>query len=246
MPKILLVSLRSGELAEQIATAEELDFLRATRLDPADLTHINLGSTDDTVGDLSLVDGILVGGCSLNISNPVWDEWQHHVHAQMRRLADSGIPVFFVCYGTSWLVHEHGGIIGPAHAESSGPSVVRLTEEGRRDPLCRGLPVEFTSLTGHTESVEKLGEGITLLADGPSCPVQLIRVGETVWASQFHADMDAAAMRSRMDFYHDYGYFSPDDYHTIVASLPSIDTTSANRLLENFVDYCGRRSASAA
>lgn len=238
MPKILLVSLRSDELAGQIAAAEERDFLQAMCLDPADLTHVNIRTPEDSAGDLSAYDGILVGGCSLNITNEHWDDWQLHVHAELRRICDSGLPVFLVCYGNSWLVHEYGGEIGHSHAEDSGSTVVELTAEGRRDPLCAGLPETFTSLTGHTENVEKLGEGITLLATGPTCPVQFIRIGDRVWATQFHADMDAVAMRSRMDFYYDYGYFSPADYETILAALPSIDTTWSNKLLENFVDHC--------
>lgn len=240
MPQILLVSLRSGELAEQIAAAEERDFLQATRLDPADLTHVNIASTADSAGDLTAYDGILVGGCSLNITNETWDEWQHHIHAELTRICDSGVPVFLVCYGTSWLVHEHGGTIGHSHAESSGETVVELTPAGQADPLCDGLPDSFTSLTGHTENVEKLGDGLTVLATGPTCPVQFVRRGDRVWATQFHADMDAVAMRSRMDFYYDYGYFSTEDYETILAALPAIDTTWSNKLLENFVDHCKR------
>lgn len=240
MPQILLVSLRSGELADQIAAAEERDFLQATRLDPADLTHINIDSTSVTAGDLSAYDGILVGGCSLNITNDTWDAWQLHVHAELERICDSGVPVFLVCYGNSWLVHRHGGVIGHSHAENSGETVVELTEAGRQDPLCAGLPDSFTSLTGHTENVEKFGPGIELLATGPTCPVQFIRVGDRVWATQFHADMDAVAMRSRMDFYYDYGYFSPADYESILATLPSIDTTWSNKLLANFVAWCKR------
>ncbi|RSZ63497.1 glutamine amidotransferase [Corynebacterium hylobatis] len=246
MPNFLLVSLRSGELAEQIAAAELRDFLRATRLDPADLTHVNIAEVSQTAGELDGYDGVLVGGSSLNITNPHWDEWQLHVHEEMARISGSGVPAFLVCYGASWLSHMHGGQVGPAHAEGSGPTVIELTEEGRRDPLCAGLPETFTSLTGHTESVELLGADLTVLATGPSCPVQFLRAGEHVWATQFHADMDAQAMKDRMDFYYDYGYFSPDDYHTIVASLPSINTTWSNRLLANFVDYCTSRAGARA
>lgn len=70
----------------------------------------------------------------------------------------------------------------------------------------------------------------------------MIRANETTWACQFHAEMDAQAMKTRMDFYKDYGYFSPEDYDTIVSSLPSIDTTYSNRVLRNFIEVCeGKR-----
>ena len=37
-----------------------------------------------------------------------------------------------------------------------------------------------------------LPEGATLLAVGDAVPTQAIRLGETTWATQFHAEVDAA------------------------------------------------------
>lgn len=51
--------------------------------------------------------------------------------------------------------------------------------------------------------------------------MQMVRYGDHVWATQFHAEMDAQAMQTRMDFFADYGYFSPEDYDAIVKGLPS-------------------------
>lgn len=238
MPKVLLVSLRAGDISDQIAMAEHRDFLQATGLDPEDLPQIVIDSPDVSAGDLSGYDGILVGGSSLNITNEHWDEWQLHAHAEMQRIVDSGLPVFLVCYGASWLARTSGGEVSHSHPEQSGPTIVELTDAGRRDVLTAGFPDRFTSLTGHTENSESVGPAVTVLATGPTCPIQFVRTGEQVWATQFHSDMDAVAMRARMDYYYDYGYFSPDDYDAIVAELPNIDTTWSNRLLRNFVAYC--------
>ena len=71
---------------------------------------------------------------------------------------------------------------------------------------------------------------------------QVVRYGDRVWAAQFHAEMDADAMRTRMDFYHDYGYFPPEDYARIVADLPNHDVAVANSLLRRFAQYCASRS----
>ena len=121
---------------------------------------------------------------------------------------------------------------------TSGVGLSLSTDAGRQDVLTAGFPDSFTSLTGHTENSESVGPAVTVLATGPTCPIQFVRTGEQVWATQFHSDMDAVAMRARMDYYYDYGYFSPDDYDAIVAELPNIDTTWSNRLLRNFVAYC--------
>ena len=126
------------------------------------------------------------------------------------------------------------------HPEASGPTIVNLLPAADHDPLLRGLPKLFTALTGHTENAEPLTghPKLTLLADGPTCPVQIVRYRDRVWATQFHAEMDAAAMKTRMDFYYDYGYFPQADYDDIVAGLPSVDTVSANEIVKRFADFC--------
>ena len=125
-----------------------------------------------------------------------------------------------------------------SHAESSGGSVVELLPAALSDPVCGGLPDRFMGLTGHTESIAEVGPGVTVLASGPTCPVQLFRWGGNKWASQFHCEMDAAAMEARMRFFIDYGYFSRADFASIVASLGSVDVRWAHRVLQNFISYC--------
>ncbi|AGF72507.1 glutamine amidotransferase [Corynebacterium halotolerans] len=240
MASILLLSLRADSLAREVAAAEYRDFLQATGLRREELTLRMLDSTEATVGDVSGFDGVVVGGSAFNITDAHWSPLQRHIHSQLVRLTASDIPVFFVCYGNSWLAHATGGRIGDTHPENSGPTLVELTDAGREDVLTRDLPIRFTSLTGHKENIVEVSQQATVLATGPTCPVQMIRVGADTWASQFHVEMDAVAMKARMDFYYDYGYFSPGDYETIVAGLPSVDTTFSHRLLQNFVSHSTR------
>lgn len=241
MVNLLLVSLRYGETAPAVAAAEYRDICEAAGLTQEQTTHLIIDSTKVQLPDLKQFDGVIVGGSSLNITNDEWSDWQHHIHQQLAFLVEAELPVFLICFGASWLAHHVGGTVGHTHAETSGKTVVRLTPEAAQDALARHLPQEFTSLTGHTEAVESLpvdSDDVTVLADGPTCPVQLLRVGDSTWASQFHAEMDAVAMKNRMDFFYDYGYFSPEDYLDIVNSLPEIDTTWSNELITIFVRYC--------
>lgn len=238
MPKILLLSLRDGPLGNSVAAAEARDVMAATSLTNDTLVHRIIGEPDHVVGSLDGISGIIVGGSSLNITNESWSHWQNHVHRELASLIDGPLPVFLICYGTSWLAHHTGGSVTNNHAEPSGGTIVDLTSEARHDPLLETFPATFTALTGHTENVETVSDELVVLATGESCPVQLVRYGDHVWASQFHTEMDAQAMKTRMDFYFDYGYFSPEDYDEIVAGLPEIDTTWSNELLERFVQHC--------
>ena len=163
---------------------------------------------------------------------------QQHVHAQLATLIDAPIPVMFICFGASLVAHLKGGKVGRTHPEESSASIVELTPEAIADPLMASLPTRFEVLTGHTENVVALPSSATLLATGPNCPIQLYRANDTTWASQFHAEMDAAALETRMRFYFDYGYFSPEDFDSIVASIKTVDTRYSHQILRNFVAHC--------
>ena len=235
MRSFLLVSPRHGQT---IAAAEHRDFLTAAGLEPEELDLVMIDTAQAELPDLSGYDGIFVGGSPFNISSPEYGEEQLHVHELLAELIDSKTPVMFVCFGNGLIAHLDGGAVGHTHPESAGPTTVEITPLGALDPLLRDIPQTFTALTGHTENVTVVGAHSVVLATGETCPVQMVRANDTTWACQFHADMDAIAMKNRMDFYKDYGYFSPEAYDSIVSSLPEIDTTHANQILRNFVRYC--------
>ncbi|MCP1387082.1 gamma-glutamyl-gamma-aminobutyrate hydrolase family protein [Corynebacterium sp. TA-R-1] len=244
MAQLLFLSLRNGEIGPQVARAEYHDALQSAGLDEVDMELRVIDAPGVALGPLDGVAGVIVGGSSLNVTNSepeLYDDYQKHVHAVLAELIESGVPVFFVCFGLSWLVHQFGGNVGHDHAEDSGPTTVSVTDAGREDVLLAGAPAEFTALTGHTENPQEVPEELTLLATGPDGLVQIVRYGDHVWATQFHAEMDADAMRTRMDFYYDYGYFAPEDYARIVADLPNHDVAAANGLVRRFAEYCAAR-----
>lgn len=234
MSKLLFLSLRNGEIGPDVAHAEYHDALRATGLSEVDMELRVIDSPDSELGPLDPVSGIIVGGCSLNVTNPERDAWRKRIDDILSAAVDSGKPVFFVCFGISWLVDHLGGEVGRTHPEPSGPTTVNVVAE---DELA-GPNGTFTALTGHTENPVRVPDSLTVVATGPDGMVQMVRYTDRVWATQFHAEMDADAMRTRMDFFHDYGYFPAEEYARIVADLPNHDVSRANGLLRTFARLC--------
>lgn len=234
MSKLLFLSLRNGEIGPDVAHAEYHDALRATGLSEVDMELRVIDSPDSELGPLDPVSGIIVGGCSLNVTNPERDAWHKRIDAILSAAVDSDKPVFFVCFGISWLVDHLGGEVGRTHPEPSGPTTVNVVAE---DELA-GPNGTFTALTGHTENPVRVPDSLTVVATGPDGMVQIVRYTDRVWATQFHAEMDADAMRTRMDFFHDYGYFPAEEYARIVADLPNHDVSRANGLLRTFARLC--------
>ena len=234
MSKLLFLSLRNGEIGPDVAHAEYHDALRATGLSEVDMELRVIDSPDSELGPLDPVSGIIVGGCSLNVTNPERDAWHKRIDDILSATVDSDKPVFFVCFGISWLVDHLGGEVGRTHPEPSGPTTVNVVAE---DELA-GPNGTFTALTGHTENPVRVPDSLTVVATGPDGMVQIVRYTDRVWATQFHAEMDADAMRTRMDFFHDYGYFPAEEYARIVADLPNHDVSRANGLLRTFARLC--------
>ena len=234
MSKLLFLSLRNGEIGPDVAHAEYHDALRATGLSEVDMELRVIDSPDSELGPLDPVSGIIVGGCSLNVTNPERDAWHKRIDDILSATVSSGKPVFFVCFGISWLVDHLGGEVGRTHPEPSGPTTVNVVA----DDVLAGPSGTFTALTGHTENPVRVPDSVTVVATAPDGMVQMVRYTDRVWATQFHAEMDADAMRTRMDFFHNYGYFPAEEYARIVADLPNHDVSRANGLLRTFARLC--------
>ncbi|MBC3185535.1 glutamine amidotransferase [Corynebacterium sp. zg-331] len=240
MSLFLMLSLRENEA---VAASEYRDFVQATGLSPELLEHRIFDSAGFRVGDVSRYDGIFVGGSSLNMSTPQYGAWQVAVVRELSSLLDSPTPVFFTCFGTGLIAQVLGGRIGHEYAEQTSASRVELTAAGRTDPVFGSLPTTFEALTGHTECVIDPSPRATVVASGPTCLVQALRVGPHTWATQFHPEMDVEGMARRMNFYRHHGYFPDEEFEAIVDSLRGVDTSHAHRILRNFVGYCRARAA---
>jgi GMP synthase (glutamine-hydrolysing) len=246
---ILLLSIRADDAA---ADNEYESFLSLAGLEERDLRRFRLEQHE--LGDVDLREwsAIWVGGGPFNYSDhadtksPV----QRRVEADLYRLLDAVVqadfPFFGACYGVGALGSHQGAVIGRRYGEPVGCVRVGLTEAGQRDPLLRELPDAFDAFTGHKESVEELPDHAVLLATSESCPVQMFRVGSNVYATQFHPEMDAAAMCTRIDVYKHAGYFHPDQADELKALAWDSDVLHPPAILREFVRRYGRDRVEAA
>ena len=78
--------------------------------------------------------------------------------------------------------------------EELGSLPVALTEEGCRDPLFAGMPVEFDTFQWHHDSFD-IPDGGVLLASSTACPHQAFRVGSAAWGTQFHPEVTERIIR---------------------------------------------------
>ncbi|KAB1503659.1 glutamine amidotransferase [Corynebacterium sp. 320] len=238
---------------EEVLAAEYQDFLRFAQLSEHELEQRALDTPEATLGDMTGVTGVFIGGSPFTITDPYDEHWQDAVS---RKLVDfitsqveageEGIPIFAACYGTAMVAHYLGGKVNASYSETPGVSTAFLTDAGRRDPLTSRITSPFRVMTGHKDSVVELPPNATLLATSPQCPTQMYRLGDTMWASQFHPEMDGDAITRRLSFYEEDGYVDPQKLAATYAAFKGHDTSVSNSLLKHFADFCRERAAARA
>lgn len=236
-----------GTRAEDDVAQQEYDaVLAGTGLRPEELVRVRLEA--DSLGevDLDSLSGIILGGGPFNVSDP--DELkspdQHRAEAELRTLAERVVagdfPFLGACYGIGVLGTLDGGVVDRTYAEPISALPVRLTDEGRQDPLFTVLADPFDAYLGHKEAVSRLPDGAVLLASTATCPVHAFRIGRNVYATQFHPELDAVAICDRIDAYSSHGYYEPHEQESLKAAAREAMVTEPVRLLARFVELYAR------
>jgi GMP synthase (glutamine-hydrolysing) len=189
---------------------------------------------------------IIVGGSPFDISTPEDRKSgiQRKIEADFNRLLEQVVardfPFLGACSGNGLLGNYLGTRISTRYAEAVGCVTLEITEAGKQDKLLEGFPEQIDVLLGHKEAVDALPEGATLLMTGSNCPVQMFRIGENVYATQFHPEGDAGEFMLRIDIYRNHGYFEPHEADELKKRVSLKPTPHAQEILRRFVAryYC--------
>lgn len=196
--------------------------------------------------------GIIVGGSPFDVSTPqsLKSDVQLKVEADFAvLLADviaQDFPFLGCCSGNGLLGSYLGTTISGRYAEPVGAVTVRCTEAGRTDPLLVDFPHQFAVLTGHKEACDQLPAGCELLLTNDQCPVQMFKIGNNVYATQFHPEGDAEGFSLRITIYKNHGYFPAEEAQELIEKVSVIGTPQAHQILARFVSRYRADSGSQA
>ncbi|MDO4790874.1 MAG: glutamine amidotransferase [Buchananella hordeovulneris] len=240
----VLLATRTDDAA---ADAEYESFLRLTGLTEAQLRRVRLEAAPMPALDLDQISGIFVGGSPFTASDPLESKSpvQLRVEAEfaalMERLVAVDFPFFGACYGVGTLGVFAGATMTKERGESVSAPLMRVTPEGRQDPLLADLADEVRAFVAHKEGCDSLPAGATLLIEGqPGCPVQMMRVGRNLYATQFHPETDGPALAFRLGRYRGHGYFTDDELDQLIEQVLADDAKETSILLRRFVERYAR------
>lgn len=138
--------------------------------------------------------GVIVTGSAAMVTDRA--EWSDRSAAWLRDAAHAGVPLFGICYGHQLIAYALGGEVGPnPRGREMGTFEIEILDAAADDPLFAAAGARFVAQITHLQSVLRLPEGATLLAQSPLEPHHAFRWGERVWGVQFHPEFSATHMR---------------------------------------------------
>ncbi len=145
------------------------------------------GVPHDT-GDLLIVMG---GPMSVNDS----DAWIAEEAAFIRSALLSNKPVIGVCLGSQFMAKALGATVRSGKAFEIGMTPVRLTDDGKQDPVFGAVPEAFEVFEWHGEIFD-LPRDCVPLAGSEIAPLQAFRYGDRAYGLLFHAEMEEGGIDS--------------------------------------------------
>lgn len=244
MKPFVLIATRPEDVT---ADGEYEAFLKYGNLAERDLRRVRLESGPLPEFDLDEISGVILGGSPFTSSVPSHQKsaLQHRAEAELSTLMDAIVatdtPLLGACYGVGTLGTHQGAIIDSTYAEELGAPLLEVTEAGRTDPLLRGVPDQFRSFVGHKEACTKLPGHATLLVRGQKCPVQMFKIKQNLYGTQFHPELDVPGIHVRIDAYKEHGYFPAETADEVKSYTAQFDVSDSHRVVANFTEYYARR-----
>lgn len=134
--------------------------------------------------DVQEFDGFLIGGSPSSVHDE--DAWIERLLSVIRAAYAAGKPLAGACFGHQAIAKALGGVVGP----NPGPFVLG-TAETEVVALAPWMePVDrFRLAAAHGEQVTALPPGAEVVGVTPGCPAAAYRIGDRVFATQYHPEM---------------------------------------------------------
>jgi GMP synthase (glutamine-hydrolysing) len=236
---VLFLQLRPEDIT---ADSEYACFLKYGQLKAEDTRRLRIEKTG-IPDNLELDDysAIIVGGSPFDISTPenkksgIQKKIEADFKCLLEQVVSRDFPFLGACSGNGLLGLYLGTAITTKYGEAVGCVTLDITDAGSKDKLLAGFPDQVDVLLGHKEACDATPEGAILLMTGSDCPVQMFRVGENVYATQFHPEGDSEEFILRINTYANHGYFEPHEAQALKKEVSRKPTPYAQEMLRRFV-----------
>ncbi|MBO8160350.1 MAG: glutamine-hydrolyzing GMP synthase [Thermosipho sp. (in: Bacteria)] len=114
----------------------------------------------------------------------VYEKGSPYIHDSILSL---GVPILGICYGLQALVYKFGGKVEKSSKREFGHSILEILDN---DPLFEGLPKRFDVWMSHSDRVEEIPKGFSVIASSENSPFAVIKNERAkIYGVQFHPEV---------------------------------------------------------
>ncbi len=143
---------------------------------------------------LDQYDAAFVFGGTMHPDTDAENPWLREENTFIQEVVQRGVPTLGICLGAQLLAKAEGCAVYPL---PGGPEIgwvpVELAPVAREDPVFGVLPERFDALAVHVYTYDVPARAEVMIA-GPRCN-QAFRLGDRVWAIQFHPEPTVETVR---------------------------------------------------
>ena len=190
MQPVLIIQNHEIETAGTI-----IDYLAEHQI-PIEIVHSWRG---DKIPNSADYRASIMMGCPLSVNETPNHEYLKHIYAFAADTVRHNRPYLGICYGAQLLARVLGAKVERNPVKEIGTAPVRLTSDGKADPIFAGFPAEFMAFHWHADTF-RIPFGVKNLAESDTCARQAFRVGKAV-GLQFHFEASADKLPVWCDVY---------------------------------------------
>jgi GMP synthase (glutamine-hydrolysing) len=153
------------------------------------LDYVDLFQKDSVPAAVRGYDALISMGGPMNADQTHDYPFLLKERALIRAAVDQGVLVVGICLGAQLIARALGTRVYAGVKKEIGWFPIKLTEEGRKDPLFKNLSVsDLIVFQWHGDTFD-LPNGSALLASSPLFPHQAFRFRNSAYAFQFHIEV---------------------------------------------------------
>jgi GMP synthase-like glutamine amidotransferase len=188
--------------------------------------------------DPTIYDAVILTGSPAYLDDG--DAWIDRLCDHIRQMVTANTPLIGLCFGHQAIMAALGGVVERKEFWIFGGAEFSVNE--RRDwmdPRADHLKL----YAANKAQVTGLPDGFDLLGASPECPFAMTALGDQVFTTQFHPEMDDGFIAALIDEYE--GYLGPDVAEASRASIKiPADGALFGKWMRQFIDLPRKSGAS--